>query len=409
MSVGKEAEKSYLKFMPKPNNKEKTIIHIDMDAFYASVEALDNPKLLGKPVIVGGLSSRSVVSAASYEARKFGIHSAMPTLTAHKLCPDAVFLPVRMGRYREISGQIMAIFHRFTPLVEPISLDEAFLDVTGSARLFGSGTEIAAIIREMIRSETGLTASAGVATSKLLAKIASDLEKPDGLTIVEPGREREFLTDLPISKLWGAGATTIKALRMLSVRTIGDLTAVPLDILTSKFGKHGVQMYYSARGIDERPVVPAQAAKSIGHEDTFSKNIRDLKIIKRELLSLATRVGARLRRHGTEGKTISLKVKFNDFSTKTRSMTLLKATSDSMELYHHGLGLLKKTEAGRKPLRLLGISVNKLRAEVASRQLGLFGTDFTKERGKKLSRAVDELNRRYGTKTVKPGRLIKKD
>ncbi len=395
--------------MDEPALKSRMIIHTDMDAFYASVEMLDYPELRGKPVVVGGLSSRSVVSAASYEARKFGIHSAMPTLTAHKLCPEAIFRPGRMGRYREVSGQIMAIFHRFTPLVEPISLDEAFLDVTGSARLFGSGKEIAAIIRDMIRTETGLTASAGVATSKLLAKIASDLEKPDGLTIVEPGREREFLADLPISKLWGAGATTIKALRLLSVGTIGDLAALPLDILTAKFGKHGAQMYYSARGIDNRPVIPARPAKSIGHEDTFNEDLRDLKTIKRELLSLATRVGARLRRHGIEGQTISLKVKFNDFSTKTRSMTLPEMTSESMELYRHGLELLKKTDAGRIPLRLLGISVSKLGPRVANQQLALFGSKINREREKELSRAVDKLNLKFGHETVKPGRLIKQD
>ncbi|MEN8135081.1 MAG: DNA polymerase IV [Thermodesulfobacteriota bacterium] len=409
MPVGKEAQKSYLIPMDKPADKSRTIIHTDMDAFYASVEMLDQPELRGKPVVVGGPSSRSVVSAASYEARKFGIHSAMPTLTARKLCPGAIFRPVRMSRYREISSRIMAIFQRFTPLVEPISLDEAFLDVTGSARLFGSGKEIAAMIRATISTETGLTASAGVATSKLLAKIASDLEKPDGLTIVEQSREREFLTDLPISKLWGAGASTIKVLRMLSVRTIGDLAALPLDLLTSKFGKHGAQMYYSARGIDDRPVVPARAAKSIGHEDTFKEDIRDLKTVKKELLSLATRVGARLRHHEQEGKTISLKVKFNDFSTKTRSTTLPEMTSDSMDIYRHGLELLKKTEAGRIPLRLLGISVSKLRPGVANRQLALFGSNINRERKKELSRAVDKLNRKFGGETVKPGRLIKKD
>jgi DNA polymerase-4 len=394
--------------MDNPAAKTRTIIHTDMDAFYASVEMLDNPELRGKPVVVGGLASRSVVSAASYEARKFGIHSAMPTLTAHQLCPAAIFLPVRMARYHEVSARIMAIFNRFTPLVEPISLDEAFLDVSGSARLFGSGVEIAALIRSTIRAETGLTASAGVATSKLLAKIASDLQKPDGLTVVEPGREREFLAALPIGKLWGAGATTIKALRLLSVRTIGDLAALPLEILTRKFGKHGIQMHYAARGLDDRPVEPTRAAKSIGHEDTFSEDLTDLKIIKRELLALAIRVGERLRRHGVEGQTVSVKVKFHDFATNSRSATLAASTSDGMDIYRHALELLGKTEAGRKPLRLLGISVSNLDTEVMTRQPSLFGADPARKKQKELTRAVDDLNRKFGGTAVKPGRLIAK-
>ncbi|MDF1578360.1 MAG: DNA polymerase IV [Desulfobulbales bacterium] len=395
--------------MDKSAAESRTIIHTDMDAFYASVEILDNPELRGKPVVVGGLSNRSVVSAASYEARKFGIHSAMPTSTARTLCRDAVFMPVRMARYREISTRIMAIFHRFTPLVEPISLDEAFLDVTGSGRLFGTGAEIAADIRKTISRETGLTASAGVASSKLLAKIASDLQKPDGLTVVEPGREREFLAALPINKLWGVGQTTLKSLRMLSVRTIGDLTRLPLELLTSKYGKHGVHLFYAARGIDNRPVEPVHEAKSIGHEDTFSEDLKDLGLIKKELLALACRVGARLRRHEKEGKTVSLKVKFNDFTTNTRSQTLMEATADNMEIYHHCLGLLAKTEAGRTPIRLLGISISNLGSELAGHQPDLFGVHRNREKKKNLCGAVDRLNRKFGIKTVKPARLIDND
>jgi len=408
LPVGKKNRKGYFIPMTGSNDMGRTIIHVDMDAFYASVEMLDNPELLGKPVVVGGLSSRSVVSAASYEARKFGIHSAMPTLTAHKLCPEAIFMPVRMGRYREVSGQIMAIFRRFTPLVEPISLDEAFLDVTGSGKLFGSGVEIAACIRELIRAETGLTASAGVATSKLLAKIASDLLKPDGLTIVEPGRERLFLAELPISKLWGVGRTTLKSLKMLSVETIGDLAALPLEILTAKYGKHGTHMHYSALGIDDRPVIPAREAKSIGHEDTFSEDIKDMKIIRKELLSLATRVGSRLRRHEKEGKTIFIKVKFSDFSTNTRSTTLKDSTDDSREIYQLALELLKKTDAGRRPVRLLGISVSNLTIGQTDRQPGLFNTDRANARGRELHRAMDQINRKYGGKAINPATLIDK-
>lgn len=377
-----------------------------MDAFYASVEMLDSPELRGKPVVVGGLSSRSVVSAASYEARKFGIHSAMPTVTARKLCPDAIFMPVRMGRYREISSHIMAIFQRFTPLVEPISLDEAFLDVTGSEKLFGSGPEIALSIRDMIKEETGLTASAGVASSKLIAKIASDLKKPDNMTVVKPGQEREFLATLPIGKLWGVGRNTRQALTMLSVQTVGDLAALPLDLLTAKFGKLGNHLYYSSRGIDERPVVPAREAKSIGHEDTFSEDLRDIKLINKELLSLATRVGRRLRHQGKQGKTISVKVKFSDFSTNTRSVTLQETTSDSQEIYRHGRELLNKTDAGSRPLRLLGISVSNLANNQPDRQLDLFNTNQAKVKGRDLHRAMDRINLKYGGETINPATLI---
>jgi DNA polymerase-4 len=228
------------------DQKLRTIIHVDMDAFYASVEVLDNPKLKGKPVVVGGTSDRSVVSAASYEARKYGIHSAMSTVKARKLCPEAIFMPVRMSRYREVSQQIMAIFQRFTPLVEPISLDEAFLDVTSSIGLFGEGPVIAREIKKLIRSETGLTASAGVASSKLAAKIASDLQKPDGLTEVEAGREREFLAKLPISKLWGAGRKTIESLALLNIQSIGDLAALPVEMLATRFGKNGRHLHLTA-------------------------------------------------------------------------------------------------------------------------------------------------------------------
>lgn len=401
-AVGKMTTSRYLARM----EKTRTIIHTDMDAFYASVEMLDRPELRGKPVVVGSLARRSVVSAASYEARKFGIHSAMPTLTAHKLCPEAVFVPPRMARYREISGQIMAIFQRFTPLVEPISLDEAFLDVTDSGQLFGSGPKIASLIRAAIKKETGLTASAGVASSKLLAKIASDLQKPDGLTIIEPGREREFLAELPISKLWGAGAATIKTLKLLSVRTIGDLAALPLEILVSKFGKLGSQMYYSARGIDCRPVIPVCPAKSIGHEETFAQDLRELPIIRKELLSLATRVGARLRRHASEGKTVSLKVRFNDFSICNRSITLARTTSDGREIYHHSLELLAKTGAGSLPVRLLGITVSNLVTSAKDGQLSLFTAASNRDKKQGLNQAVDKLNRKFGTRTIKPARLI---
>jgi len=393
--------------MKKPSDqKSRIIIHVDMDAFYASVEVFDNPELKGKPVVVGGTSGRSVVSAASYEARKYGIHSAMATVKARKLCPQVVFLPVRMGRYREVSQKIMAIFHRFTPLVEPISLDEAFLDVTGSIGLFGDGPAIAEEVRQLIEKETGLTASAGVATSKLVAKIASDRHKPNGLTVVEAGREREFLATLPISKLWGAGGKTIESLALLNVKSIGDLAALSLDVLITRFGKNGRHLYLTANGIDDRPVVPYREAKSIGHEETFSEDLTDLSVMKRELLELTTKVGERLRRHERQGQTISVKIKYFDFSTHSRSLTLAEPTSDTMEIFQQGWKLLRKTEAGRKPVRLIGISVSNLKIPEKSFQQDLFGKSRKREKSRSLSKAIDQINQKFGGNTINHATLV---
>lgn len=386
--------------------KQRAIIHVDMDAFYASVEIRDNPGLKGRPVVVGGTSDRSVVSAASYEARKYGIHSAMATVRARRLCPQAVFLPVRMDRYREVSRHIMDIFHRFTPLVEPVSLDEAFLDVTGSSALFGDGRFIAAEIKRLIRQETGLTASAGIATSKLVAKIASDLRKPDGMTVVEPGREREFLAPLPIGRLWGAGGRTMEALTLLNVRTIGDLAALAPDLLVRRFGKHGLHLHQAANGIDGRPVVPSREVKSVGHEETFAEDLVDLAVIRRELLALATRVGERLRRLGLRGQTITVKIKFHDFSIVSRSLTLTEPTCDTMEIFQRSRDLLSKTEAGGKPVRLAGISISNLTASAGMQQQDLFGSQRQREKRLSLNEAVDMINRKFGSSTVSPAALV---
>jgi DNA polymerase-4 len=385
--------------------KFRSIIHVDMDAFYASVEVQDNPELQGKPVVVGGTSDRSVVSAASYEARRYGIHSAMATVKARHLCPHAIFLPVRMSRYREVSRQIMEIFQRFTPLVEPISLDEAFLDVTSSIGLFGEGPVIASEIKRAITGTTGLTASAGVASCKLVAKIASDLQKPDGLTVVEAGRERQFLSELPIGKLWGAGRKTISALARLNIRTIGDLASLPPEILSSRFGKHGQHLYRAANGLDDRPVVPVREAKSIGHEETFDEDLTELSAITRELLALAAKVGERLRRHARQGQTVSIKIKFYDFTTCSRSLTLAEPTSDTMEIFQHARELLRKTEAGRKAVRLAGISVSNLSAAGGSYQPDLFGKTRQREKSRVLFEAVDRINRKFGRGTINPARL----
>ncbi|MEW6220179.1 MAG: DNA polymerase IV, partial [Thermodesulfobacteriota bacterium] len=282
--------------------KDRTILHLDMDAFYASVEVLDRPELAGRPVIVGGSGSRSVVAAASYEARALGVHSAQPMARARQLCPHGSFLPVRMGRYRQVSASILAIFLDHTPLVEPLSLDEAFLDVTASQTLFGPAAAIAARIKARVRAELGLTVSAGVAPTKLVAKIASDLEKPDGLTIVPADQVQAFLAPLPVGRLWGVGATAQRELALLGVRTIGDLARLPVEVLRRRFGQAGQAMHDHALGLDERPVEPERPALSLGREETFEEDITDRVQAEDALLGLAMAVARRLRRHGLAGR-----------------------------------------------------------------------------------------------------------
>lgn len=386
--------------------KPELIIHLDMDAFYPAVEVLDRPDLKGKPVIVGGLSGRGVVSSASYEARQFGVHSAQPMATAMRLCPHGIFLPVRMSRYAEVSDQVFDIFHRFTPLVEPLSIDEAFLDVTGSARLFGNPIEIAQKIKQTVRQETGLTVSAGVAPSKFVAKIASDMHKPDGLTIVPPDGVREFLDPLPISKMWGVGRVTRESLAQLGIRTFIELSRFPVAALAKKFGKYGPKMHELSMGIDDRQVTSHQAPKSIGHEETFSEDILDIRLARKELLALAGRVARRLRHKGLAGRTVTLKTRYNDFVMATRSAALHKFTNDGAEIYKAACRLMEKTEAGKRPVRLLGISVSQLGTSGGGEQLDLFGRAATDKRRKKLNSTLDSLQDRFGENIVRPGTLI---
>jgi DNA polymerase-4 len=386
--------------------KRKAIIHLDMDAFYPAVEVLDNPELRGKPVIVGGSRQRGVVSSASYEARKYGVHSAQPMATAVRLCPNGIFLPVRMSRYKEVSDQVFEIFYRFTPLVEPLSIDEAFLDVTGSARLFGKPEDIAKKIKRRVYEETGLTVSAGIAPSKFVAKIASDMDKPDGLTVVPPDSVRQFLDPLPIEKMWGVGRVTQEALTQLNIRTFKDLRQMSVEILEQKFGKHGLKMHFLAMGIDERDVIPEHDAKSIGHEETFSQDILSVDLAKRELLDLANKVARRMRRHDVTGRTITLKVKYSDFVQITRSMTLPKSTDDGPEIYATACQLLKKTAMGKRPVRLLGISLSQLSYLGSESQLFLFQHDTEGQKRKDLHSALDSLHEKFGEKSIRPGRLL---
>jgi len=377
-----------------------------MDAFYPSVEVLDNPDLKGKAVIVGGIAGRGVVSSASYEARKFGVHSAQPMATAMRLCPRGIFLPVRMTRYAELSDRIFDIFRRFTSLVEPLSIDEAFLDVTGSSRLFGDPVSIAKKIKQMVREETGLTVSAGVAPSKFVAKIASDIDKPDGLTVVSPERVREFLEPLPIGKMWGVGKVTQAALARLGIHTFRDLSGVPTAVLERKFGQYGPRMKELAMGVDEREVVTRQEVKSIGNEETFNEDIRALDPARKELLALAGRVARRLRQEGVAGKTVILKVKYSDFVLVTRSATLNTFTNDGAVLYRTACGLLEKTETGKRPVRLLGISVSHFSTRGAEEQLELFSAGEADHKRKILINTLDSLQDRFGEDIVRPGTLI---
>ncbi len=392
--------------MGKGEKKPKTIIHLDMDAFYPSVEMLDNPALRGRPVIVGGNSKRGVVSSASYEARRFGVHSAQPIAQAMRLCPQGVFLPVRMARYKELSDRIFAIFHRFTPLVEPLSIDEAFLDITGTERLLGEPLAVAKLIKKTVLDETGLTVSAGVAPSKFVAKIASDINKPDGLTVVTSDGLTAFLDPLPVSRMWGAGKVTQDKLERYNIKTFRDLRLFPVKTLERIFGKNGARMHALASGIDEREVVTGHEAKSVGHEETFLNDINDIETAERHLLELSMKTAERMRHMALRARVLHLKVKYNDFTTATRSFTLDGFIDDGMAIYTTVRGLLKKTEAGKRPVRLLGVSVSGFDDGGITGQMSLFAGDEKTEKSKKLNRAIDSVNERFGEKGIIPGRLL---
>jgi len=385
----------------------KQIIHLDVDAFYPAVEVLDNPALKGKPVIVGGKKERGVVASASYEARKLGIHSAQSIAKAKRLCPDGFFLPVRMSRYQEVSRQIFEIFHRFTPLVEPLSIDEAFLDVTNSIRLFGQPGKIAKKIKETILTETGLTISAGIAPSKVVAKIASDIDKPDGLTVVYPDGVRDFLDPLPVKKMWGVGKVSQRILSHLNIHTFRDLRQTPGKILEKKFGKQGAKIKLLAMGIDERNVIPKHEVKSIGHEQTFLRDIVSLDIVQKELLALGYKVAQRMRHKHLKGKTITLKVKYFDFVQITRSRTLNESTDDGSEIYSVVCHLLKKTEVTKRPIRLLGVSLSQLSCLDIETQLSFFNQDSSFQKRQRLNTVLDLLCEKFGDKSVVPGTLLK--
>ena len=336
------------------------ILHIDMDAFYASVEQRDRPELRRRPVIVGGPSRRGVVCAASYEARPFGVRSAMPMAEAIRRCPEAIVIPVRMGRYREVSAQVFEVFRRFTPLVEGLSLDEAFLDVTGSRSLFGQPREIACTIKAAIRGELGLVASAGVAPCKFVAKIASDLEKPDGLTVVEEADVARFLGPLPVERMWGVGPKTAPLLRERGFTTLGDLAVAPASVLERLLGSWGVQVRELARGNDPRAVEPDRAALSLGAEVTHEHDLRERADIARAILEHASRVAQRLHAEGLYASGVVVKLKYSDFTLRSRRVLLPEPVGDTGSIYRAAEELLDTFPASRLGVRLTGVAVTHL-------------------------------------------------
>lgn len=384
--------------------EQRVFIHVDMDAFFAAIEQLDNPELRGRPVVVGadpkGGTGRGVVSAASYEARKFGIHSAMPISEAYRRCPKAAFVYPRMGRYSEMSHAIMDILGEFSPLIEQISVDEAFMDCSGTGRLFGPPGELGMRIKHEIKTRTGLTASVGIASNKSIAKIASDLDKPDGLTICPFGREREFLSPLPIEKLWGAGKKTVLHLNSIGFRKIGDIASVPCEEMETRLGKWGVHLWALACGIDGRDITTDYSQKSISEEHTFGKDTGDAGIIEQTLLSLADQVARRTRKHGARGRTVTLKIRLEGFETYTRSRTLPFPVSDTFTIRDTAEELFRNFDCRGKRVRLVGVKISNLTGSGEQPQLDLFDAascDPNLGRKEKIEEILDTLRSQHGS------------
>ncbi len=382
------------------------ILHVDMDAFYASVEERENPDLVGKPLIIGGTAERrGVVAAANYVVRQFGVHSAMPTVTAMKLCPQAIILPPRLSLYSKISTEIREIFFHYTPLVEPLSLDEAFLDVTGSEQLFGTAVEIANDVKQEILQSVRLIASVGVAPNKFLAKIASDLDKPDGLVVVDPDNVQEFLDPLSIKRVWGVGRVTYGKLQALGIETIFQLRQFSEERLTAQFGTLGSHLWKLARGIDNREVTPNGEAKSISHETTFESDVCEMERLRSCLLHLTELVAKRLRKHGLKGKTVQLKVRYGDFKTITRSQTLQKPTNSTEVIWQCALEMLSNRLPDRKlSIRLIGIGVSGFKDSKLSQGM-LF--DDEQEQHSQLDNVADNIQDRFGSNALQRGSSLK--
>ncbi len=385
------------------------IIHVDMDAFFASVEQLDNPALKGQPVIVGGRpGGRGVVSAASYEARAFGVHSAMPLKTALRLCPQGIFLPVRFARYGEISKHIREIFHRYTPMVEPLSSDEAFLDVKGSEGLFGSAETIGRKIKEEILNETGLTASVGLGPNKFLAKLASDLRKPDGFVVITLDKIREILDPLPVGRLWGVGKKAELRLHALGYKTIGQIAAANPKALEMAFGPSAIHLWELAQGIDFRVVTPDRLAKSLSADITFSEDIEDEEVLGEKLLDLVEHLGSRLRKKEIKAGVLEVKLRSSDFETRSVSKTLLEPMNETMLLWGEAKALLQKLlKFDLLPARLISVGAVRL-VRPGEIQGGLFDTKIIKKQGE-IDRTLDAIKAKFGSESIGRGVFLTSD
>ncbi len=387
--------------------QKRKILHVDMDAFYASVEERENPELTGKPVIVGGsVQGRGVVSAANYEARKFGLHSAMPMVRAVRLCPDVVRLPGNMELYAQVSQQIRAIFFRYTPMIQPLSLDEAFLDVTACEKLFGVATDIGLRIKRDIKHELDLVASVGVAPNKFVAKIASDVNKPDGFVVVDDDQVQAFLDPLPVSRLWGAGKVTVAAFERMGIKTIKQLRHQSQDWLVSRFGKFGDHLWQLANGLDDRAVITDSQAKSISNETTFAQDVAGRDVLEATLLHLTEQVAWRLRKSGLKGRTVQLKLRYPDFRLITRSHSMVESSDNTDTLWSVVHGLLRDNWQGRPAIRLIGMGISGLQSEVQQpHQADMF--DQTSEKFSVLDELTDNINARFGQSTLHRGRTTK--
>ena len=384
------------------------ILHVDMDAFYASVECIKDPSLKGKPLIVGGQGGRGVVTSASYEAREYGIHSAMPMVRARRLCPHAVYVGNDFEAYLHYSRQIRDIFYSFTPLVEPLSLDEAFLDISGSVRLFGDPVTIAQTVKRRI-ADLGLPCTVGVAPNKFLAKLASTRGKPDGLLVVPPDRIEEFLHPLPIDALWGVGPQTAEALRRLGLKTVGQVAQMPKRTLERAVGESlGAHLHYLSNGIDDRVVTPNEGAKSIGSEETFLHDLDASDAVLRELLRLSDRTAERLRSSGLCGRTVAIKVRYSNFQTLTRAKTLSAEIDTAPEIYEVARGLFSKLDRAGQRIRLLGVTVSGLQPGPPRRQMLLLGSERDQTKQGEVSKAVDSIRGRFGREAVTPATLLDK-
>jgi DNA polymerase IV len=386
---------------PRPGPAEP-ILHVDMDAFYASVETLKDPSLRGRPVVVGGGGNRGVVMSASYEARRFGVHSAMPSARARRLCPEVVFVSPDFASYRASANRLREIFLSFTPLVETLSLDEAFLDVSGSTSLFGSPPKIAQRVREAVRGELELTCSVGVAPNKFLAKLASNAAKPDGTVVVPADQVTSFLHPLPVAAIWGVGERTHQVLQRLGIRTVGELAGAPLRVLERTLGEGPARHLGNlSQGLDRRDVVPYETPKQVSHEETFGHDLDAEEDVVRELLRLAFRVAARLRKDGYRARTVVLKVRLASFTTMTRSRTLADATDSGQDLHRIVAGLYRAIPGARRRIRLLGVAATGLVTSGAA-QMALVRAG----RWDDAERALDRIERRFGAGAALPASLL---